>query len=418
MQLLTFVISLTFFVGKLTFYRKMLLFFLRLFIRKRYKKSIAKETVSVYNRKKKESVMFEKSERKIRNKKRNYRFLYAVIATIISFCSVTAYYALLFRPKGTKNGYSWSSTDKFSISNVVTVEKNPNEDFVIMNLADVQICDLELFPYVFKLKREIDELVERVKPNLITLTGDQVWSNEVKISINVLADILDGYGIPWAPVFGNHDLDGILNGNAFSDFYEGRKNCLYSRGPNNLGAIGNYAVCITENGTLIRTLYMLNRATNEYFTPKQQEWFNWLKDGVKDYFKTDAQAMCFFHRPIKQFEDAYENWYFGNATQIGEVNMFNGIWGNGKDYGFYNDLKSANVTDIVCGHFHSNSFTILYDGVRFTQALKTGETSYHHEDENVYMNGATVFKIDKNSTRVEPFYVSKDKYGVKGSDID
>ena len=139
---------------------------------------------------------------------------------IILALLTTAYFLLLHRYKGTKATYIWSAEDTFDVSAVATLEKKHGEDFTVLNLADVQMCDLEDIPKYPTVRAEIDWLVSAIKPDLITLTGDQTWSNENLISLKTLIGWLDGYGIPYAPVFGNHD-----HGNDYDSAVAGLDHC-------------------------------------------------------------------------------------------------------------------------------------------------------------------------------------------------
>ena len=89
---------------------------------------------------------------------------------------------------------------------VIKFYKERGRDFVILNLTDVQFNDLfDLFGKRNLTENTIKRLVEEVKPDLITLTGDQVWGLRTKRSLRYLCKLMDGVNIPWAPVLGNHD---------------------------------------------------------------------------------------------------------------------------------------------------------------------------------------------------------------------
>lgn len=50
----------------------------------------------------------------------------------------------------------------------------------------------------------IDNLVKKTDPDLILVLGDTVLTQRNDIETQNFADQMDGYKIPWAPVFGNH----------------------------------------------------------------------------------------------------------------------------------------------------------------------------------------------------------------------
>ena len=81
---------------------------------------------------------------------------------------------------------NWNKDDVFNIEDIKVVEKKKDRDFVILNFADVQTCDLDDIPNMRIIHEELTEIVNEVKPDLITLTGDQTWSNENLISLKTL----------------------------------------------------------------------------------------------------------------------------------------------------------------------------------------------------------------------------------------
>ncbi len=51
-------------------------------------------------------------------------------------------------------------------------------------------------------------MIKRENPDLIIVTGDQVLTKWNDIATQQFADFMDSFKIPWAPVFGNHDMEG------------------------------------------------------------------------------------------------------------------------------------------------------------------------------------------------------------------
>ncbi len=357
-------------------------------------------------------------EKRVRGKK-IIIIVAAVVAAIAAAVGACAYFLLLHRYKGTEKIYEWSKDDVFDVATIATVEKQSGKDFVILNLADVQTCDLEDIPHYATIHDEITYLVNLVKPDLITLTGDQTWSNENLISLKTLIGWLEGYEIPYAPVFGNHD-----HGNEFSsavagvnkccDLYENAKHCLFRRGPTNIGALGNYVVNVTENGRIVKTLYMMDSGYLDELTDEQINWFIWNAEGLKAANGGNyTDGINFMHKPLPEFSYAYRDYRSGVETvkNFGDVHVHYSLFGSfQKD--FFQTAKSRGVKDFVCGHQHGNNFTLSYDGARLTFALKTGELGGFYADESVYLNGATAITISGDETRIEHVFVPSDKFHI------
>lgn len=339
------------------------------------------------------------------------------LALALSLC---AYFLLLHHYKGTQVENPWSQSDEFKLESVATVQKQKGKDFVIMNLADVQMADLENFFNRSIIHDEISYLVKTIKPDLITLTGDQTWSNENLICLESLISWLDSYKIPYAPVFGNHDYGNTKNSsvaelNYCCDLYEKGKYSLFSRGPSNLGTLGNYVINIMEDGKIFKTLYMIDSGYEEKITDQQIDWFCWNAEGIKHVNNNQySKGMCFMHKPLPEYSTAYTQYKNNLVEAIGPVEVHYSLRGSEQN-GFFDVAKERNVEDIVCGHQHGNNFTLKYEGVRLTFALKTGELVGYYDDGITNLNGATVFTLNDETT-ISNVHVDSQRFHINGSD--
>lgn len=354
--------------------------------------------------------------------KRRFIVLPIVLGTTLMVASIafsSVYFTLLYRYPGTHRENPFNETDAFDISKIATLEKQKDKDFVILNLADVQMCDLEDIKNFRTLHAEIDELVSTYHPDLITLTGDQTWSNENLISLTSLISWLDGYQTPWAPIFGNHDYgnerdSAVASQQYCCDLYERSKYCLFDRGPSNLGTLGNYVVNIVEEEHIIHSLYFLDLGYEHALTEGQSKWFAWNADGIKaSNNNAYAPGTVFTHKELPGSLDAYLNYCYTGQGAEGDVIVHMGFaWV--EDTGFEDLAKSHGVYDFISGHEHNNNYTIHYEGARYTFAVKTGECVSYYEDENIYLNGGTTITIsDEETPKIEHHYVERDKYKIK-----
>ena len=345
-------------------------------------------------------------------------FLVIFLLTSLIF----AYFLLLHHYKGKEIIYNWSADDEFGLSDTVLVQKQPNKDFVILNLADVQMADLEDFFNRKIIHDEITYLINEAKPDLITLTGDQTWSNENLISLKSLISWLDEYQIPYAPVFGNHDYGNKKNSsvaelNYCCDLYEAGKYCLFRRGPSNIGSLGNYVVNIMEGNKIFKTLYMMDSGYEDKISDEQIAWFEWNANGIKSLNGGQySEGMCFLHKPLPEYYTAYQKYRAGSpeVEAIGRVDVHFSLSGSLQN-GFFDVAKDYGVRDVVCGHQHGNCFCIKYQDVRLTFALKTDELMSYYEDEEINLNGATKFILSQNNTEINNIYTKSGQFHIKNS---
>lgn len=308
----------------------------------------------------------------------------------------------------------WSATDEFTADYCAEIEKNPDEDFVILNLADVQLKDDLVYEEEGeKTVQMIDDLVRKTEPDLITLTGDNAWGTVAYIN---LVKQIDGYGIPWAPIMGNHDGQCCINEFWAAHLLFKAENCLFEFGPEDMG-YGNYIINITENGHIIHTLFMVDTHDGAEFTLEdgstisgydhlwnnQIEWYKWAVKGISEIEGHTVESSVFMHIPVYEYKDA---WVAANGSEeLGELDPMlapdavgvcgESVCSSPVNNGFFDICKELGSTkNIFAGHDHANNFQIYYEGIRLNYTLKTGYGAYYTEG----LVGGTVISIDSDGS--------------------
>ena len=312
---------------------------------------------------------------------------------------------------------NWAPEQTFTRSYAQEVEKDPDRDFVILNIADVQLTNNESFDEVFEqVKAQTDKMIEDLQPDLLTLTGDNAWGDTAYVKF---IKWIDGYGIPWAPVFGNHDAE--RNNGAFWVAYDlsKAKNSLFRFGPKGMGN-GNYIVNITQNGDILHSLILMDTHSDvtednllngtpgfhhfDHLWENQMQWYAWAVDGLAAAAGHTVESTVLFHIPLREYKTAWEeatgqtDWDTTNhGTFKGEyaetgfgIRLDAGGWPE-KNNGFFALLKEKGSTkNVLCGHDHCNSYSLVYQGIRLTYALKDGPGCYWHPK----LNGCTTLTVD------------------------
>ena len=298
----------------------------------------------------------------------------------------------------------------------LTLQKDENEDFVILNITDPQMSDSEWQGEAATvLRNTIQTLVTESNPDLITVSGDISVAGFCDVAYTNFADLIDSYGIPWTVVWGNHDNEsGATIVQNVVDEYKTYDNFIYNEGPEELGN-GNFVIEIQQNGEPVHALVMMDTHNKmdyngtESWGALTEDQLAWYEKQIKALQKRGCnESSIIAHIPIKAFEEAY-NAAYDSST---------GTWRDGYeafgvnhesvcchpvDFGAFDLIKSLGSTKLyLCGHDHYNCSSILYEGVRLTYALKTGIGNYYHED----LNGGTVVEIDsEGKTNVYHKYV-------------
>jgi hypothetical protein len=304
------------------------------------------------------------------------------------------------------------------------LQKQKDKKFTILHLTDTHLYHGEWIGEKGEhLKRTVDYLVEQAKPDLITISGDLAWTGQYD-SYTDFADWMAGYGIPWAPVFGNHDDQGGYEAVCkAAEILLAKDTCLLEAGDPALG-YGNYVVGIEEEGRLIHGVILMDSHDRKPWIDEQgveqNEWaelipaqFPWYRGIVEELkAKGAAETSLIMHIPIYAYRDAIKAALKADVDPKA-VPLYNGeqvgCWNEGYedsfgvyregicsypvDNGFFEEILAGGTTKtVISGHDHPNTFSVPYKGVRLTYALKTGHGSYYDER----LNGGTILTIDSD----------------------
>jgi len=324
---------------------------------------------------------------------------------VFSLSQILTPYGKILLHGGVKSLYDeWSVTDDYDPSYAVTLKKNPGEDFVILNFTDLHISVDELYAEEGSFTKSlVCDLVNRVKPDLITLSGDNFSCH---VGCVRWVKLLDSFGIPWAPVLGNHDGD---NGNRLNEawicqcYLDGSENCLFRVGPADMG-YGNYVINITESGRVIHSLYMMdthskaadtesgkvNYAPNgdnnyDHLWANQIEWYEWCVKGIAESEGHRVESTAIMHIPVYQYRLIYHTMVEDGDLKPEYASLGFGRLGEGVcppmgDNGFFTKAKElGSTTMMIFGHDHRNNLCVEYGGIRLNYAQKSGHCSYWEE---------------------------------------
>lgn len=322
----------------------------------------------------------------------------------------------------------WSVEQAYTADYAVNLEKTPGKDYKILSLTDVQLEKWECYGERGKVQEKtIDKLIKDTAPDLIIMPGDNGYSTSAYLRI---IKVMDAYGIPWAPIMGNHDGTCCI-----SEFWCALKlsqaeHCLFKFGPKDMG-YGNYVINITENGKIIHTLYMMDThcvsSDTEYgiingessydnLWQSQIEWYRWAVNGTTALAGKTVESTVVIHIPLAEYKTAYEAAY-DTENHCYRDGYADSSWGENeegvccpdKNNGFFEACKELGSTkNIICGHDHINNASVVWQGIRLTYALKCGPGGYWKE----YKNGGTLLTVNgAGELSLENIYVPWEAVG-------
>lgn len=342
-------------------------------------------------------------------KKRRIRVAVCAVALVV----LALVGAWLIPERGKPNPEYWSRTMRYTGDYARSVEKEPGRDFKILIFSDVHLNDTkDLFGRRGTAYEVMEKLAVEKRPDLIIFLGDTVWAFVEKVSVRQFVRFMDKLQIPWAAVMGNHESEMLARKNGgvarlsypnwVADRFMKSKYCLFKKGPNNIGGVGNYVLNITENGKVVKSLILMDSHAMRYYEgvgsdydflrDGQLGWYRWVVEGLKaENGGEPVESLLFMHIPLPEFEDAYDAWEasgFDPAMGFGvkKENCCPGYVNSGM-FGVIKELGSTKY--VFSAHDHVNNYSVEYEGVRLTYGTKTGDRCYWDPE----INGGTLLSI-------------------------
>jgi 3',5'-cyclic AMP phosphodiesterase CpdA len=246
-------------------------------------------------------------------------------------------------------------------------------------------------------------LVEQTNPDLILITGDITYGEFDDAGTSQLAfnALMEGLGIPWAPVFGNHDNETKMGVDWQCVQYEKAPHCLFDRGT--VSGNSNYGIELWQQGELQRVIYMMDsngcgkRGIAQGMQGDQLEWLRQECNRVHGEHPDTPMFVC-YHIPSVDFNDAalaagyidrYDTREDFVIFELGvDTPARKGDFGAKKGRSIATKpallplFKECGVDGVFVGHEHRNFTSVMYDGVRLTYGLKTGWYDFYDKENN------------------------------------
>lgn len=267
------------------------------------------------------------------------------------------------------------------------IKNTTGKTLKILQLSDLHIGGGFLSRHEDRLVfKTINEIVTKVMPDLIVITGDLVCSkpsisfsrNNMNSMVQIVM-LLERMGIPYAITFGNKDSVWYATHSReqLRNYLMKQNNCLVGWDGEKIMGDSNYLIKVRDNkGDITNIMYFLD--TNSYSGYRHKSYgtihndqIEWYEKKVNAYRLADKSVIpscIFMHMPLPEFREAWkmcENGEYNVTYVYGKVNEK--ISCPKKNSGLFDKivrLKSSNA--VFCGHDHLNNYSIIYDGVRLT----------------------------------------------------
>ena len=289
---------------------------------------------------------------------------------------------------------------------------NDDGSFRVMVIADAHMNVDSDATKVQAVKDRIKLLVDRVEPNLIIFTGDNVIgsSSEEKLRRNI--DAIVGYieekEIPWCHVYGNHDHEGSLSNAQQQTIYESYEYCVSKAGPEDVSGTGNYALGVyNKDGTLGSVVYCLDSGAYanggyDYIKQDQIDWYKESSELIEAYAGKAVPAIMAFHIPLIENNTAHNQRDNKEIVYEYSGNKNENICASATDTELLETIfERGDVKAIVTGHDHVNDYMYNYLGVKLTSSPNVSDLTYT----NASVQGSRVFDLNVDTLDDIPTYV-------------
>lgn len=186
---------------------------------------------------------------------------------------------------------------------MIKISKKADRDFIILNLTDPQLTegdwglneDSNTAEKSEMFKTTVNELLTRVTPDLITITGDLAYPYHMR-SYEKYAEFFDKIGIPWTVIWGNHDNEIDLEPiDEMVKILSKSKHFIFEEGPRELGS-GNFVIAVEEEGKIVEGLIMMDTHDVLFYLPHEDTEQTMIDKNVADLMPTHRQQIEAFEK--------------------------------------------------------------------------------------------------------------------------
>lgn len=285
---------------------------------------------------------------------------------------------------------TWSTpTDDYDIRQA---ERN-GEAFIIPYASDGTFTILHLTdPHLRRgpgngrkqVYRLLGEAFDYRKPDLVVVTGDMVFSFDGIGMLREFAEFMEGQGIYWTYIFGNHDGQYTHDKRQLGEVLREYPHALFSFGPQWVRGESNYVVGLEDaDGVIRQALALLDSHDSreytvdgkkttgyDYIYPSQIAWYDWVSYGLDKTAGTNVPLYVFLHIPLPEYDIL---WEAGNATGVKNEKVCSPLENTGL---FQAMVEDGDAVAVFCGHDHINDYAGELDGIWLVYGKSASWGSY------------------------------------------
>jgi hypothetical protein len=242
-------------------------------------------------------------------------------------------------------------------------------------------------------------ILQLESPDLVIFTGDVIYSEECEDPFDAYRNaikVVEEFNIPWAAVFGNHDVGEKCSKEDLIRLQQEHQHCLTETGPELDNRLGNYMLQINSKtyNTPLVGLYMFDSGSYSYLVDgyewilhKQIGWYKEISKQLTEYNKgIPLLSLAFFHIPLPEYNEVwnYHTCYGHNYEGMGCPEVNSGL--------FAAFIEMDDVKGVFVGHDHINDFWGELHGINLCYGRATGYNTYGKEG---FPRGARIIRLEE-----------------------
>lgn len=258
-----------------------------------------------------------------------------------------------------------------------------HDDYTILQITDIHWSNGSNPEYVENYIEKVINEVENHAGNidLIEVTGDTFMLSN-KSAVKEFISFMAKFNIPYAIIWGNHDMQCQYSANWLSKQFENAPNCLYTEVDNDdVTGRSNYAINLMQNGKAVWQIINLDTGASYKEGALTMFWdYDFLRQDQLDFVDAvhqsagdDVPALCYYH--ICQAE--YQKMYDDAENTNGKYFNLEGFSESETPADDFETMKRNNVKGVFAGHAHNTDWTGTKDGIVYGLGVKTGTELYY-----------------------------------------
>ena len=271
---------------------------------------------------------------------------------------------------------------------------NSNGKFKIVQFTDVHYIHKDARAKI-ALER-IREVLDEEKPDFVVFTGDVIFGKPAKKSILDVLTIVSDQQIPFAVVWGNHDLENGLNGEELFNVIKDLPGNLTSITPGLSGTTNFILPVKSSDGKENREiLYFFDSHSGcslkdvGGYAYIRFDQINWYRENSQKFTESNQgkpiPSLAFFHIPLPEFHQACQDestaFYGFRKEKACSPKLNSGLFTSMKEQG--------DVEGVFVGHDHDNDYAVLWHGILLAYGRYSGGNTVYNDLEN----GARVIEL-------------------------